>query len=513
MLSGTDAVVLLAYLGAAVAIGLFFGSKDATTESFFLGKREISWFALLLSIVATETSTVTFLSLPGQSFAEGGDFRFLQLTLGYIIGRLVVAAVLLPEYFGGEFFTAHEVLHKRFGSGVQVAAATVFLIFRNGADGLRLFLTALVLEAALDVNFFVCVAGIAVATAVYSAVGGVSSVVWNDCIQFVVYITGAVIALMLLVGRLPDGWATLSQFAADNDKLRLFDLTPTLRGSGITLWSGLIGGAFLSLASHGADHMMVQRYLCAGSRRNATLALALSGPLVAMQFAFFLAMGVALACFYSTVPTEHAAGTGDRVFINFLVHEMPSGLRGLVLAAVIAAAMSTLSSSLNASAGAFVKDLLGRFPSGRSEAATVVASRVATFVFAAVQAAVAMAAYRWAQGTSVIETVLAIAGFSTGLLLGLYALGLVWRRASDKAGLVALAIGFGVCLLVVTQTEINWTWYTLIGSATTFFTGAAVLLIAPPAGETESVETAPAEAAPAQAPEVMPPHDEEQHDA
>lgn len=487
-MSGIDAAILLTYLGAAAGIGLLFSGKAHTPEGFFLGRREISWFALLLSIVATETSTVTFLSLPGKSYIDGGGFHFLQLTFGYILGRLVVAAVLLPEYFGGEFFTAHQVLEKRFGSRVQVAAASVFLVFRNCGDGLRLFLMAIVLETALDINFFTCVAGIACVTALYSAVGGVASVVWNDCVQFVVYMAGAVIALLLLVNRLPEGWATLVQYAQENDKLHMLDLGLSLTEPGITLWSGLIGGAFLSLASHGADHMMVQRYLCARSRRDAALALVLSGPVVMLQFAFFLGIGVALACFYATVPTEYTAGSGDRAFIDYLVHEMPVGLRGLVLASVFAVAMSTLSSSLNASAGALVKDLLAHARRDTGAQETLLASRIATFGFAAFQAGVAMAAYRWAQGTPVIDLVLAIAGFSTGLLLGLYALGLKWGRASDTAGLIALAIGFGVCLMIVMGTEIHWPWYALIGSATTFTTGAAVLMIAPPQKESTDVQ-------------------------
>lgn len=477
-MSGIDAAIVLAYLAAVATVGIVFSASGSSTEGYFLGKREVPTFALLLTIVATETSTVTFLSLPAKSFLDGGDFTFLQLTLGYVVGRVVVAVLLLPEYFSGDFFTAHEVLQRRFGDRVQVAASAVFLVFRNVADGLRLYLTALVFEAALDVNFFLCVIGVATATALYAAAGGVKSVVWNDCVQFVMYTAGAVVALVLLVGGLPDGWASLSQYAVDQEKLRFFDLG--LSGQHVTLWSGLIGGAFLSLASHGADHMMVQRYLCARSRRSATIALTLSGPLVALQFAFFLLVGVALAAYYAMVPHGYDPGTGDRVFISYLVRETPAGLRGALLASVIAAAMSTLSSSLNASAGAFIKDLSTRVLGDANDAQTVRRSRIATVLFAVAQATVAIVAYQWWRDSEVIDLVLAVAGFSTGLLLGLYALGIVWRRATDTAGLIALAVGFAVCLTVVTGTSVHWAWYALIGSFTTFLTGAAVLTVAPP---------------------------------
>ncbi|MEN0110983.1 MAG: transporter [Planctomycetota bacterium] len=467
---------------------------------------------LLLSIVATETSTVTFLSLPGQSFREGGSLVFLQVTLGYVVGRLLVVALLLPEFFRGKAFTAYEVLQDRFGPAVRSAASALFLACRTLADGLRLFLTGLALQQALGWDLPTCVVTITVATAVYATLGGVSSVVWNDCLQLTIYTAGAMVAAGLIVTAVPGGVSAIADFGAETGRLRLWDFDLGLFGGSMTFWSGLVGGAILSLATHGVDHLMVQRYLCARSKRSAALALGLSGPLVALQFLMFLLIGVGLAAFFANRP-EGADLAADQAFAAFLAGHTPTGLRGLLFAAVVAAAISTLSSSLNASAGVAVKDLVEPLrrasAAGDSSSGGVAAAKGATILFAVLQGAVALGAHYggFAQNASVVWLVLGIAGFTTGILVGLFFLGMLRGRCSTAAALVALGAGFFAGLLVfgwntsvdakiVDGPKVNGMWNALIASGTTlaagWFASAAMPVVTPPA------EASPAESEPAE---------------
>ncbi len=470
-LAPADYLVIVAYLGLMTLAGAWVGRGNRSEEGYFLGGRGLPWWALLASIVATETSAVTFLSLPGMTFAADGSFDYLQLAMGYVVGRLIVAKFLLPEYFRGRIFTAYEVLQDRFGPRVRMLASLVFLVTRNLSDGLRLFLAGLVLQAALGIGFTPCVLVIAAVTTAYALFGGVSAVVYNDFLQFVVYMLGALIVLWILVAQAPAGIAGLSEFAAQTGRLRVFDPSWSLTSPRITLWSGLIGGAVLTMATHGADQLMVQRYLCARSERSAALALVLSGPMVLLQFALFLAIGVGLAQFYATHEVAYEVVGGDRVLLTYLVQELPTGLRGLLIASVMAVVMSTLSSSLNSSAGVVVNDLLGAKLRQRGSGATMAAAHGLTLAFAVLQSVVAIVAYEVSLQSAVINAVLAIAGFSTGLLLGLYVLGMLAGRARPYVGLGAFAVGLTVTGAVVFYSPLSWPWYCLVGASTTLGSG------------------------------------------
>jgi SSS family transporter len=430
-------------------------------------------WALLLSIVATETSTVTFLSVPGLSFVKDGNFTFLQVAIGYIVGRLAIIVLLLPGYFRGEMLTAYEVLERRYGLATRRLASLVFLVMRNLADGLRLLLAAMVLNTAFGLNYLACVFVISAATAIYSCCGGVRSVVWNDCLQFGVYMVGAIAVFYMLVTRSPHGWQDLMQFGSLSGKFHMFDFDPSLSKTNITFWSGLIGGAFLSLATHGADHMMVQRYLCAKSQSSASRALALSGLIVFFQFAFFLLIGVALAMFFTSNPPSQPIAKGDEALMSFVVDHTGTGLRGLVLAAVFSASMS---SSLNAVTSSLMSDWFDRETSQMSGRKAINIARVLTIMFAVIQAAVAIVAYEFDLVGAVVDSVLKIAGFSTGLILGLFFLSLI-VRASETAALTAFAVGTVVTGYVAFFTPLHWLWYTLVGSGTIVIVGVALSLL------------------------------------
>ena len=471
-IGGTDAAIVMLYMLAVLALGLWIGRGQQTAVRYFLGDRSLPWGALLLSIVATETSTVTFLSIPGLAAAAGGNLTFLQITFGYIVGRLGVIFVLLPLYFRGQPFTAYEVLETRFGRLSRRLVSSLFLLTRNASDALRLFLTALVLQIVLGLDLGISVVVIGVVTILYTFIGGARSVIWNDCIQFVIYMLGAVAAVVIIVGAVPDGLAGVLDYAAAEQKLRIFDFDLSLVAPGMTFWAGLAGGAFLTAATHGTDQMMVQRYLSARSQGQAALALGLSGFVVLLQFALFLLIGVGLASLLSGTATDLR---NDQLFAYFIVHYMPVGLLGFTLAAVFAAAMSTLSSSLNSSAAAFINDIwLPLRRSAPEEAAKLRMSRAATIVFGLVQTGIALVFGMLVSNESIVANVLKISGFAAGPVLGLYFLGVFAPRVRQRAALLGFVAGVAVLSSVAYTTAVHWAWYALLGSITTFVAGSLV---------------------------------------
>jgi SSS family solute:Na+ symporter len=466
-IGAADLFVLAAYMAGVVAFGLWIGRGQRGAADYMLGGRDLPWWTLLLSIVATETSTVTFLSIPGFAFTR--DFTWIQLGFGFLIGRLLVIAVLLPQYFAGECYTAYDVLHRRFGGATAQAASLLFILTRSLADGLRLFLTAIVLQEMSGLSLPWAVALVGLTTVAYTFFGGMKSVVWTDVVQFVVYLLGAGAALALLVDRLPGGWEQLLAVAASDGKLRAIDASLSLSDPYV-LWAGLVGGAFLTFGSHGADQLMVQRYLCARSQRDAARALATSGVVVVAQFAFFLLIGVGLFVFYQVFPPDTPFDRADRVFAHFIVAELPPGLLGLVLGAVFAAAMSTLSSSLNSSATAAVNDFYRPLLTSRTSGGRLLgATRALTVFFGVVQVAVALSG-QWLSQT-VVESVLTIAGFTTGITLGVFLLGLLVPQASQRAALVGFGMGLALMSGVAFATPLAWPWYTVFGSTATLVLG------------------------------------------
>lgn len=466
-----DVLIVVAYLAITILLGVWLGRGQKNNRDFFLGGHQLPTWSLLLSIVATETSTVTFLSVPGKSYVAGGNFTFLQLSIGYIVGRLAIVALLLPAYFRGEMLSAYQVLETRFGLATRRLASLVFLVTRNLADGLRLLLSAWALNIAIGLDFMTCILAMTVITAVYCCAGGVRSVVWNDCIQFAVYMAGAFATVWIVAGLLPGGWSQIVEFGRETGRWQLFDFDASLTKPGNTFWSGVLGGAFLSLATHGVDQMIVQRYLCAKDRAAASWALALSGFVVFAQFALFLLIGVALACFYANVDAAVAPTKGDEVFMTFVVSHMGTGFKGLILAAVLAATMSNLASSFNSSASALMGDWLQRWLPKMDDQQTLRMARWLTVASAVAHAVVAIAAYAIGVERAIVDIVLSIAGFSIGLLLGLYGLGLIAPKTSEGVALAAFVVGAAVTCYVAFGTSVNGYWYTLVGSGTIVLTG------------------------------------------
>ena len=481
-----DLTIVLGYLVCVLTFGVWVGRGQHTTVDYFLGGRSLPWWAVLLSIVATETSTVTFLSIPGVAFALGGDLRFLQITFGYIVGRMLVAWVFLPLYFRGEPFTCYEVLERRFGGASRRVTSLLFLITRNVSDALRLFLTALALQQAIGLDLWMCVVGLGIVTIAYTYIGGVKSVVWNDCIQFAVYMVGAGAALWVIVSQLPNGLSQLIEFGQQQGKFHLFDFSPSLTSNTMTFWAGLVGGLFLTTATHGTDQLMVQRYLVARSQRGATWAVVLSGVVVCLQFALFLFIGIGLACFYEAFPPETAFTTADkdRVLAHFVVNHLGTGLVGLTLAAVLAAAMSTLSSSLNSSATALVNDIY--LPLRQRELGSVQQlrmSRLASAGFGVLQIAIALISYQIGANKSTVDSVLKIAGFALGPMLGMYFLAVFAPRVGQRAALWGFAAGTAAISLLAFGTSLYGYWYAAFAACSTFLSGLIFSIVLPQSPE------------------------------
>lgn len=459
-----DLSVIVLYVVGCTILGARLGANATGLKGYFLGESDIPAWAVMISIVATETSTATFLSIPGVAY--GGDLTYLQLPLGYIFGRIIVSLVLLPSYFRGEIYTAYEVLQKRFGGATRTTASLLFLVTRSLADGLRLFLAATVLEELTGWPTVVSIAVAGVVTIVYTFLGGMKAVIWTDVIQFVIYIIGAIIALMILAGKLPGGFGQVIETASSAHKFRMFNFSLDLTKP-FTFWAGVLGGMVLNTATHGADQLMVQRYLSARSERQAAGALVASGFVVFAQFALFLLIGVSLWVFY-----QDPAMKPDRVFSRFIVENMPTGLLGLVIAAIFSAAMSTLSGSLNASASAIVNDLYRPLTGITDESRLMRVSRVMTVVWGVVLIVVAV----WAIGLkdSVVNNALAIASFVTGILLGLFLLGILTRRVGQSAALTGMVAGVAAVSYAKFGTPLAWPWFALVGSSTVISIGLVV---------------------------------------
>ena len=311
-----DLAILVAYLAGVVALGLMIGRGTRSFTDYIVGGRNRPWWLILFSIVATETSTVTFLSIPGFAFSR--DVTWLQVALGFVIGRFVVAFLLLPQYFEGKLFTAYEVLDRRFGGATKQVASAIFIVTRSLADGLRLFLSSIVLQEMTGIALPWAVAAIGATTILYTFFGGIRAVLWTDLVQFAVYMGGAAIALWLLVDRLPGGFEQLVAIGGEAGKFQAFDLRLDW-SEPYGLWAGLFGGLFVTLGSHGVDQMLVQRYLCARGLPDARRAVWMSGIIVWFQFAFFLLIGVGLYAFYQVFPPEVAFERADRVFARFIL--------------------------------------------------------------------------------------------------------------------------------------------------------------------------------------------------
>jgi SSS family solute:Na+ symporter len=466
-ISSTDFAILLLYLAGITLFGARFRRGQKTIHDYFLGGRTAPWWALACSIVATETSTLTIISTPGIAF--GGNLGFLQVVLGYLVARVILCVVLIPQYFQGEFYTAYQLLEKWFGPRMKRAAATVFLITRALAEGVRISAIAKVVSVAFGTGGWASILIVGVLTLFYTFEGGMSAVIWTDVIQFALYLTGSVAAFFLLLHKIPGGWASVIQAtAAAGGKLRVFDFALSLTRD-YTFWSGVIGGTFLTMASHGTDQTLVQRLLAARNERDSKVALLASGAIIFLQFALFLVLGAMLFVYAQRVAYLPPGVDPDKIYPLFIVREMPVGLVGIVLASIFAMAMSNASGSLNSLASSSIID----FGARKAEAGqSLQRSRGFTLIWGAVLLGLGLVPWG-----PVLVAGLTITSITYGATLGVFLLGTWNRRANESGALIGMLVGLLFMIAIKLHTPLAWTWYVFIGTLMTFVVGSVASLL------------------------------------
>ncbi len=459
-LSGVDYLVIAVYLVAITAFGSWFGRFQKTTRDYFLTDRSVPWWAICFTIVATETSTLTFIGVPAQTYV--GNMTFLQLALGYIIGRILISLLFIPAYFRGELFTSYELLQRRFGTRVKTLSAVIFLLTRSLADGIRLFTTAFVISIVtqLPVTWVVIVLGAAMI--VYTMRGGVSAVIWTDVVQMFIYILGAGAVAMALLNRIDGGWNEVVRVGMETGRFVWLDTRLDVSVP-YTIWAGLLGGVALTLSTHGTDQYLVQRLLSAKNQQAAARGLVLSGFIVFAQFILFLLIGVMLYTYYQQVPLPQALSRTDQILPIFVVNELTNGLAGFIIAAIVAAALSP---SLNAMAATTVSDFYLPYINPTADQATQMRiSKQATVLWGIVQLGVAILAQF--MNRNVLDAGLAVLSFASGSVLGAFLLGTLAPSVRERDTFAGMIAGLIVMTAVWWATPAAFTWYVLIGATTT----------------------------------------------
>jgi len=472
-----DLGVIAAYLVGITWFGSRFRSSQNSLKDYFLGGRRAPWWAISLSIVSAETSTLTVIGTPSLSFT--GNFGFLQLVFGYLLARLVIATLFLPAYFRGEMYTAYELMRIRFGTRIRRLTAGTFLILRALAEGVRVFAISIVISVVLGTGEMASIAAILCLTLLYTYEGGMTAVIWTDVIQMTLYVAGAVASLFLVLQEIPGGWGHVVATAEPLGKLQVFDFRIGPLGEFFThtysFWAGILGGCFLTTASHGTEQLLVQRLLAAKNERESRAALLSSWVVIFVQFTLFLIVGVCLFTLYKDHGWAPPAVT-DSIYPRFIWERLPAGLSGLLIAAILAAAMSNLSAALNSLASTTVMDFLrplGGDKSAADEAVWLKRARLATVAWGVILAGVALLARNWG---GVLQAGLSIASIIYGSLLGVFLLGLLTRRVGEIAAMCGMVAGLALMLYVRFATPIAFTWYVLIGTSMTFATGLIVSL-------------------------------------
>jgi solute:Na+ symporter, SSS family len=468
-LNKIDFAIIALYLAGITLFGLRFRKKQRSLRDYFLAGRDIPWWAIALSIVAAETSTLTIISIPGLAYDT--NLTFLQVVMGYVVGRVVVSLVLLPHYFRGDLYTAYELIERRFGHGLRSLTAGLFLLTRAAAEGVRVYAVSIVVSIALGTGEVASIAIITILTLIYTFEGGLAAVIWTDVVQTVIYVGGTLVGIATIMHLVPGGWSAIHAAAAGAGKLQVFNFSGSV-WIPYTFWAGVIGGTFLTVATHGTDQLIVQRLLAARGQKQSATALVSSGVAILFQFALFLGVGILLWGYYR-VPSSVFKGS-DRIYPTFIVTRMPHGISGLLIAAILAAAMSNLSAALNSLSSSAIMDFYVRLWPQSDEQQRMRLARVATFAWALVLFALAVIALH--KAGRVVEVGLQIASVAYGALLGVFLLGVLTRRANQRGAMIGMVLGFATELYLWRWTHVPWTWWVMIGTVVTFSVGWIVSL-------------------------------------
>lgn len=470
-----DLLVIAAYLLFITWFGAQFKESQKSLKDYFLGGRGAPWWAIAFSIVSAETSTLTVIGTPALSFA--GNFTFLQLVFGYLLGRIVISVLFLPQFFRGEMYTAYELMQRRFGPRVRRFTAATFLVLRALAEGVRVFAVSIVISIVLGTGEMLSIAVIVALTLFYTFEGGMTAVIWTDVVQMFLYIAGALISFFLILHLIPGGWGEAVSVGSAARKFQFFDFrfswTAAFLQRTYSFWAGLLGGCFLVTASHGTEQLMVQRLLAARNERESRLALFSSWFVIFFQFALFLTIGVLLYVYYAATG-QRTPVIPERTYPNFIWTHLPLGVAGLVIAAILAAAMSNLSAALNSLASTSIMDFFHPLRPRLRESQYLRLARWATVLWGGILFAVGLAARHWGR---VLEAGLSIASVLYGALLGVFLLGVLTKRPGEWAAIAGMCAGFAATIAL--RSHVAYTWYVLIGSVATFVVGYGASLFLP----------------------------------
>jgi solute:Na+ symporter, SSS family len=500
-----DWLVIVAYLGGITALGLWFGRDQRNTRDYFLGSRSLPWWGIGASIVATETSALTIIGVP--AIAYGSNLMFIQMIVGYVIARVILAVVMVPHYLRGEIYSPYQLLEQHLGRGPRRVAAAFFLFLETLAAGVRVYVASIPVQLMLGAS--VCSLGGLVdpilgaillfvgLSLVYTCVGGMKAVVWTDAVQMLLFIGGGLYALAYIPTLVEGGWGGALTQAAAAGKLAWLNLDFGFTAP-FNLWMGLIGGTVMVLSTHGAEQLIVQRVLACGSVAEGRKALILSAGLIFPLFLIFLLVGAMLWVFYQTHPfqvplPEARPGirSADFIFPIFMLTEVPPVLRGCLIVAILAAAMSSISSALSALASVSTMDFVQPALPHRSEAFFLRFAQASTVGWAA---ALVLVAFLTREVQFVLNAAFSLRGLTSGALLGGLLLALFARGVGPRAAMAGMIASLLVMNAIywppnlaawrevwlrVFGGEIFWPWFTLIGTAVTLGTAGLVRALWP----------------------------------
>ncbi len=478
--SSIDYLILILYFCSLGIVGYIFGRRERDTEDFFLGGRKIPWLAVCFSILATELSALTFIGVPADSFRA--DHAYIQFAFGSMLGRIGIALLFMPAFYGGRVTTVYEYLVQRFGAGTRNTATLFFFVTRLLASGVRLFGASIAVSVVTGWPIIPCIGVMALVAMAYTGLGGIKAVVWTDVLQITVFLGGAILAAIYLLTKIPGGWEGVTSVAGPLGKLRAFDLSISLSNPRILL-VGLVNGCIQTFAALGTDQDLTQRMLTTKRTREAQKSIILTGIIDFPLVMLFLSIGTLLFVFYNFYPDPNIPAQTDRIFPFFIMTQLPVGLRGLLIAGVLAAAMSSTDSALGALSSSAVVDIYKPYIRKKaSEKHYLRASRWFVVLFAAFLVAIAIAC-RNVQG--VLWLGLRIVGFTYGGMLGVFLLGVLAKRGSNLGNIIAMFSSV-VVTLVIFKLEpllhISWPWIVVIGMLWTFFWGYALDGLGKPVG-------------------------------
>ncbi len=485
-----DYAIVIVYLVGSILFGIYKAGKIKNTKDYFLGGKNMSWWSVGFSIVASETSTLTFISIPGLAYKS--NMMFMQLIIGYFIGRLLVTFIFIPAYYNGNLETAYDFLGKRFGEMLRKITSSTFIVTRVLASGVRLFATAIPVHIVTGLDYPTSIAIIGVATLIYTYLGGLKAVVAVDVIQMFIYIGGAVFSMYVILHNLPNGVTDVITYATANgqNKFQIFNFASfnswtEFFASPYTFMGAILGGTFLTMASHGTDQLLVQRLLGCKDKRDSQKALVLDATVIVIQFAFFLFLGLCLYAFYEgkafTALTFGSNGlaltSSDEIFPKFIVENLPTGIIGLVIAGILASAMGTLSSAISSLASSTYLDLFRRSHKDQDNKKEVLYSKLFTLFWGVVLIGGAMLFTD--TKNPVVELGLSIASFTYGGLLGTFLLGIFFKKINQSEAILGFIAGIMVMVYIIKFTTIAYTWYIIIGVAVTLLVANLFHLVFP----------------------------------